>query len=110
VEFWPNQFVVEDMRKNFDVVIEGILDSKEKLFKIDDFPRKYLGLTTLIVKTSGWSKVWHERLGHMNFQSMKLMVKHDIFTGLLEVFPLDDTCDLCALGNHHQVAFETRKA
>jgi hypothetical protein len=51
VEFWLDEFIVKDIHNNFIVVAKGILDLKEKMYKLCYFPKNDLGPTTIIEKT-----------------------------------------------------------
>jgi hypothetical protein len=67
VKFWPNRFVVNDINNEFVVVfLEGIIDPKEKLYNLYDFPKKDPRPIALINRADEWSITWYERLKHMN--------------------------------------------
>nr|GFC66147.1 ribonuclease H-like domain-containing protein [Tanacetum cinerariifolium] len=55
------------------------------------------GLTFLFTKaTSGESKLWHRRLGHLNFKTMNKLVKGNLVRGLpSKFFDNDQTCVAC---------------
>jgi hypothetical protein len=74
VDFWLNQFLVKDLKNDNSIVAKGFLDSKDGKYKCCDLPQPDLGLTTLIAQTDEQRKIWHEHLGHLNFQSLKSMV------------------------------------
>ncbi|GJT15697.1 putative ribonuclease H-like domain-containing protein [Tanacetum coccineum] len=59
------------------------------------------GLTCLFAKaTSDESKLWHRRLGHINFKTMNKLVKGNLVRGLpSKLFEIDQTC----------VAYQKRK-
>jgi hypothetical protein len=63
------------MNNMFVVVVEGILDPKDMPYKFDGFDMKYLRLTALITKINNLRIICDERLRHINFRSMRLMVK-----------------------------------
>ncbi|GJR73183.1 ribonuclease H-like domain-containing protein [Tanacetum coccineum] len=70
------------------------------------------GLTCLFVKaTSDESKLWHRRLGHINFKTMNKLVKGNLVRGLpSKLFENDKTCVACQKGKQHRASckFKTR--
>ncbi|GJX81273.1 putative ribonuclease H-like domain-containing protein [Tanacetum coccineum] len=62
------------------------------------------GLTCLFVKaTSDASKLWHRRLGHLNFKTMNKLVKGNLVKGLpSKLFENDQTCIACQKGKKHK--------
>ncbi|GJR19593.1 putative ribonuclease H-like domain-containing protein [Tanacetum coccineum] len=62
------------------------------------------GLTCLFTKaTSDESKLWHRRLGHINFKTMNKLVKGNLVRGLLsKLFEIHQTCVACQKGKQHR--------
>ncbi|GKB17578.1 putative ribonuclease H-like domain-containing protein [Tanacetum coccineum] len=62
------------------------------------------GLTCLFAKaTSDESKLWHRRLGHLNFKTMNKLVKGNLVRGLpSKLFENDQTCVACQKGKQHR--------
>ncbi|GKA34621.1 putative ribonuclease H-like domain-containing protein [Tanacetum coccineum] len=62
------------------------------------------GLTCLFAKvTSNESKLWHRRLGHLNFKTMNKLVKGNLVRGLpSKLFENDQTCVACQKGKQHK--------
>ncbi|GJZ42602.1 putative ribonuclease H-like domain-containing protein [Tanacetum coccineum] len=60
------------------------------------------GLTCLFAKaTSDESKLWHRRLGHINFKTMNKLVKGNLVRGLpSKLFENNQTCVACQKGKH----------
>ncbi|GJY47654.1 putative ribonuclease H-like domain-containing protein [Tanacetum coccineum] len=67
------------------------------------------GLTCLFAKsTSGESKLWHRRLGHINFKTMNKLVKGNLVRGLpLKLFKNDQTCVACQKGSNIELLMIT---
>ncbi|GKC57020.1 putative ribonuclease H-like domain-containing protein, partial [Tanacetum coccineum] len=65
------------------------------------------GLTCLFAKaTSDESKLWHRRLGHINFKTMNKLVKGNLVRGLpSKRFENDQTCFACQKGKQHRASF-----
>ncbi|GJS08022.1 putative ribonuclease H-like domain-containing protein [Tanacetum coccineum] len=63
-------------------------------------------LTCLFAKaTSDESKLWHRRLGHLNFKTMNKLVKGNLIRGLpSKVFENDETCIACQKGKQHRAS------
>ncbi|GKC13095.1 ribonuclease H-like domain-containing protein [Tanacetum coccineum] len=68
-------------------------------------------LTCLFAKaTTDESKLWHRRLGHVNFKTMNKLVKGNLVRGLpLKIFDNDHTCVACQKGKQHKASFVERK-
>jgi len=75
IEFWLDRFVVKDINNDFDIVVEGILNCKDTLYKFCGLTQNDIGLTTLIVMIIDGSSIWHETPSHLIFRGMKLMVR-----------------------------------
>ncbi|GKA09429.1 putative ribonuclease H-like domain-containing protein, partial [Tanacetum coccineum] len=68
------------------------------------------GLTCLFPKaTSDESKLWHRRLGHINFKTMNKQVKRNLVRGLLsKLFENDQTCVACQKGKQHRASCKSK--
>ncbi|GJV82214.1 putative ribonuclease H-like domain-containing protein [Tanacetum coccineum] len=68
-------------------------------------------LTYLFAKaTINESKLWHRRLGHVNFKTMNKLMKGNLVRGLpLNIFENDHTCVACQKGKQHKASFAERK-
>jgi hypothetical protein len=56
------------------------------------------------------SWIWHKRLGHLNFASMKKMQQKEMVCGLPVLTEVEDVCAGCALGKHHREKFDKEQA
>ncbi|GJW92313.1 putative ribonuclease H-like domain-containing protein [Tanacetum coccineum] len=67
------------------------------------------GQTCLFAKaTSDESKLWHRRLGHINFKTMNKLVKGNLARGLpLKLFKIDQTYVACQKGKQHRASSRT---
>ncbi|GJS48127.1 putative ribonuclease H-like domain-containing protein [Tanacetum coccineum] len=68
------------------------------------------GLTCLFAKaTSDESKLWHRRLGHLNFKTMNKLVKGNLVRGLpFKLFENDETCVACQKGKQHRASCKSK--
>ncbi|GJT01342.1 putative ribonuclease H-like domain-containing protein [Tanacetum coccineum] len=68
------------------------------------------GLTCLFAKaTSDESKLWHRRLGHINFKTMNKLVKGNLVRGLpSKLFENDQTCVACQKGKKHRASCKSK--
>ncbi|GJS55029.1 putative ribonuclease H-like domain-containing protein [Tanacetum coccineum] len=66
------------------------------------------GLTFLFAKaTSNESKLWHRRLGHINFKTMNKLVKGNLVRGLpSKLFENDQTCVAYQKGKQHRASLD----
>ncbi|GJT58947.1 ribonuclease H-like domain-containing protein [Tanacetum coccineum] len=64
------------------------------------------GQTYLFEKaTSNESKLWHRRLGHINFKTMNKLVKGNLIRGLpSKLFENNQTCVACQKGKQHRAS------
>ncbi|GJW57599.1 ribonuclease H-like domain-containing protein [Tanacetum coccineum] len=67
-------------------------------------------LTCLFAKaTIDESKLWHRRLGHVNFKTMNKLVKGNLVRGLpSKTFKNDHTCVACQKGKQHKASCKAK--
>ena len=63
------------------------------------------GTSCLQVITSNESSKWHARLGHINFDNMKLMIEKELVTGVPKISVTRNTCVSCLLGKQTRRPF-----
>ncbi|GKE13861.1 putative ribonuclease H-like domain-containing protein, partial [Tanacetum coccineum] len=68
------------------------------------------GLTCLFEKaTSDEYKLWHMRLGHINFKTMNKLVKRNLVRGLpSKLFEYNQTCVACQKGKQHRASCKSK--
>ncbi|GJR73325.1 putative ribonuclease H-like domain-containing protein [Tanacetum coccineum] len=68
------------------------------------------GLTCLFAKaTSNESKLWHRRIGHLNFKTMNKLVKGNLVRGLpSKLFKNDETRVACQKGKQHRASCKSK--
>ncbi|GKA63751.1 putative ribonuclease H-like domain-containing protein [Tanacetum coccineum] len=68
------------------------------------------GLTCLFTKaTYDESKLWHRRLGHINFKTMNKLVKGNLVRGLpSKLFEIHQTCVACQKGKQHRASCKSK--
>ncbi|GJX83996.1 putative ribonuclease H-like domain-containing protein [Tanacetum coccineum] len=84
---------------------------KNNLYSVDlknIVPKK--SLTCFFAKaTSDESKLWHKRLGHLNFKIMNKLVKGNLVRGLpSKLFENDQTCVACQKGKQHRASCKSK--
>ncbi|GJU01452.1 putative ribonuclease H-like domain-containing protein [Tanacetum coccineum] len=67
-------------------------------------------LTCLFAKATSYeSKLWHRRLGHLNFKTMNKLVKGNLVRGLAsKLFENDETCFACQKGKQHRASCKSK--
>nr|GEY43696.1 hypothetical protein [Tanacetum cinerariifolium] len=67
-------------------------------------------LTCLVAKAStDESELWHRRLGHLNFKTMNMLVRHNLVKGLpSKCFDNDHTFFACLKGKQHKASYKTK--
>nr|GEY22729.1 zinc finger, CCHC-type [Tanacetum cinerariifolium] len=58
------------------------------------------------LKEDTW--LWHARLGHLNFESLKSMTQRDLVHGLPAIKHTTKVCDVCLIGNHSRAPFRKK--
>ncbi|GJT77166.1 putative ribonuclease H-like domain-containing protein [Tanacetum coccineum] len=91
--------------------ITGKVPRKNNMYSVDlksIVPKG--GLTCLFAKaTSDESKLWHKRLGHLNFKTMNKLVKGKLVRGLpSKLFENDQTCVACQKGKQHRASYKSK--
>ncbi|GKB66110.1 putative ribonuclease H-like domain-containing protein [Tanacetum coccineum] len=91
--------------------ITGRVPRKNNMYSVDlknIVPKG--GLTCLFAKaTSDESKLWHRRLGHINFKTMNILVKRNLVRGLpSKLFENDQTCVACQKGKQHRASCKSK--
>ncbi|GKB57709.1 putative ribonuclease H-like domain-containing protein [Tanacetum coccineum] len=73
-------------------------------------PSPAKGFACLIAKaTSDESKLWHRRLGHINFKNLNKLLKGNLVRGLpSKVFKNDHTCVACHKGKQHRASCKAK--
>ncbi|GJT41588.1 putative ribonuclease H-like domain-containing protein [Tanacetum coccineum] len=73
-------------------------------------PTTAKGFACLIAKaTCDESKLWHRRLGHINFKNLNKLVKENLVRGLpSKVFRNDHTCVACHKGKQHRASCKAK--
>jgi hypothetical protein len=55
------------------------------------------------VKDETW--LWHMKLGHVNFDSLKMMAQKEMLKGLLSIIHPNQLCEGCLMGNQFRKSF-----
>jgi hypothetical protein len=97
---------VKDVNKNYEVTTIGRVENR--LYKFQYF----FGNKDVraIAKYDDVSRLWHEHIGHVNYQSLKLMEKLKMVHGLPRIFPKKAICEGCAMGKQHIEIFPQGKS
>jgi hypothetical protein len=109
VEFWLDQFYVCDLKKDKPIFIGGLYPI-DSLYKFRDMNRLETERIALVSHTDERSRIWHDRLRELNFQSLQTLTTQNMVVGLSKVFPFEGVCKVCVLGKHHHATFESDKA
>ena len=71
----------------------GLLLYKFNNFGSSPFP------SVFVAHSDNFSKLWHERFGHLNYRSLQQLCKDNMVTGISMVSCKDGVCSGCALKN-----------
>ncbi|GKE47621.1 retrovirus-related pol polyprotein from transposon TNT 1-94, partial [Tanacetum coccineum] len=73
----------------------------------DTFTPNLICLMAKATSSQAW--LWHRRLSHLNFDTINLLLKNDIVTGLPKLkFVKDHLCSSCELGKAKRKSFHTK--
>lgn len=96
-----NQVVIDRKDPSNLIAIERV-DHKEFLFKFLGFVDDEHTLAhAFIAQTDYMTKLWHARLGHINYRKLQDMVRKDKIIGLTKNSAFEGVCDGCVVGKHH---------
>jgi hypothetical protein len=73
-EAWPDKYALKDIKHKFKVVSSSLVDQDSSLYKFIGFQStKNQPFYSYVVHVYEESKLWHERLGHLNYGKMKML-------------------------------------
>ena len=106
VEFYNDKYLVKDVNENYEVTAMGRMENG--LYKFQEV----IGNKNVcaIAKYDDVSRLWHEHIGHVNYQSLKLMEKLKMVHGLPRISPTKSVCEGCAMGKQHVESFPQVKS
>ncbi|KAL0301377.1 UNVERIFIED_CONTAM: Retrovirus-related Pol polyprotein from transposon TNT 1-94 [Sesamum radiatum] len=91
-----------------------IYDNKDKTLKIAEVRMKehrcfpihlqYMGRTAMKAQEDQ-SWLWHRRLGHFNFQGLKILHQKKMMTDLPQIQAIEGACEACLQGKQHKKPF-----
>ncbi|GJW56865.1 putative ribonuclease H-like domain-containing protein [Tanacetum coccineum] len=85
---------------------------KNNMYSVDlknIVPKGGSNLYSFAKATSDESKLWHRRLGHINFKTMNKLVKGNLVRGLpSKLFENDQTCVACQKGKQHRASCKSK--
>ncbi|KAL0368054.1 UNVERIFIED_CONTAM: Retrovirus-related Pol polyprotein from transposon TNT 1-94 [Sesamum calycinum] len=94
-----------------------IYDNKEKTLKIAEVKMKehrcfpihlqYMGRTAMKAQEDQ-SWLWHRRLGHFNFQGLKILHQNKMMTDLPQIQAVEGACEAYLQGKQHKKPFPSR--
>ncbi|GJY39010.1 retrovirus-related pol polyprotein from transposon TNT 1-94 [Tanacetum coccineum] len=131
---WKPKSKTVSVKPNLVVIILFIIDSgcskhmTGNLKLLSNFVEKFLGsrginlysitlqdtstpspICLMDKASSSQAWLWHRRLSHLNFDTINLLSKYDIVTGLPKLkFVKDHLCSSCELGKEKRKAFKTK--
>nr|GEV10435.1 hypothetical protein [Tanacetum cinerariifolium] len=101
----------KDFKLNDDTNVLLRTPRQHNMYSIDlnnIVPHK--NLTCLVAKASvNESKLWHRRLGYLNFKTINKLVRNNLVKGLpSKCFENDHTCVACQKGKQHKASCKTK--
>ena len=62
----------------------------------------------LLTKVDETSKLWHLRLGHVNYQAMHMLIKEHMVTGMPKIIQPENVCDGCLMSKQARKKFPNK--
>lgn len=108
-ESWPNKYVPKDVDQNYKVISSRPVDHTTGLYKFPGFnSTKRQPFYSYVSHADELSKLWHERLGHLNYGKIQILTK--MVHGLPNISSTTGVCEACVLGKHHREMFDKGKS
>jgi len=76
--------------------------SKNKMFHLNI---QYDAVKCLSAITNNEERLWHLRLGHLNFTSLKMLASKKMVKGMPYIDHPNEVCESCVLSKHHKSSF-----
>jgi hypothetical protein len=76
--------------------------SKNRMFPLNI---QYDATKCLSAITNSEEWLWHLRLGHLNFTSLKMLASKKMVKGMPHIDHPDEVCESCVLSKHHRSSF-----
>nr|GEV89818.1 hypothetical protein [Tanacetum cinerariifolium] len=95
---------------NYEPFDEGYVSFGQGGCKITSKGTIKTDLTCLVAKAfADECMLWHRRLGHLNFKTMNMLVRHNLVKGLpSKCVENDHTCAACLKGKQHKASCKTK--
>ncbi|KAJ6902219.1 Retrovirus-related Pol polyprotein from transposon TNT 1-94 [Populus alba x Populus x berolinensis] len=90
------------IRDNNGRLMAYVKMSKNRMFPLNI---QYDATRCLSAITNSEEWLWHLRLGHLNFTSMKMLASKKMVKGLPHIDHPDEVCESCVLSKHHRSSF-----
>ena len=90
VEFYKDKCLIKDINNDYKVVASRYVENG-----LDKFGRFTSNGKDLVAKTNNVNRLWHERMGHLNYKSLSLMKKFEMVHGLPKIFQGQEVCEGC---------------
>lgn len=96
-----------NMEDDYSYSIARLQMSKNRMFPLKLKNVSQPGFATM-VKDDTW--LWHLRLGHLNFNGMKLLYQKNMMNGLPSLEQQKSICRNCVIGKQRRDSFPLRKS
>ena len=89
-----DQVIVRDRKDPTNIIAIGRVDHEESLFKFVGFAdEEFKHSHAYIAQADYMSKIWHARLGYINYRKLQDMVRMDMVRGLTKISPSKGVCE-----------------
>ncbi|GJV99254.1 uncharacterized mitochondrial protein-like protein [Tanacetum coccineum] len=106
IALWKSTFYIRDLKGN-DLLTSSRGSDLYSITLQDTFTPNLICLMAKATSSQAW--LWHRRLSHLNFNTINLLSKYDIVTGLPKLkFVKDHLCSSCDLVKAKHKSFKTK--
>lgn len=100
IEFYNDKCLIKDVSNNYKVTTIGKMGNG--LYKFQELTSKCGNENmSTIAKYDDVSRLWHKHIGHINYQSLKLMEKLYMVHALPKISSIHKVCEGCAMEKQH---------
>ena len=90
------------LRDQYHKLLMRVKRSRNRLYNIQ---LKVGSPVRLLANVDDKAWLWHARLGHLNFDSIKNMTQKNLVQGIPKISHANQICDACLLGKHSRTPF-----
>jgi transposase InsO family protein len=100
VDFYLDKCLIKNINDGFKIVATGVESDGIYKFLASVDKKAYIATNSSI------SELWHQKYGHLNYQSLSMLSKINMVDGLPWIRVSTNVCTRCMVGKQHRDKFE----